>query len=59
MYIHVYLYPYLIIAEILCILLNKSVTDINKQVLKEHSKAFPVMIKLAEGLLKKVGRERA
>ena len=38
---------------------NKSVTDINKQVLKEHSKAFPVMIKLAEGLLKKVGRERA
>nr|XP_022300182.1 non-structural maintenance of chromosomes element 3 homolog [Crassostrea virginica] len=27
--------------------------DINKQVLKEHSKAFPVMIKLAEELLKK------
>ncbi|XP_048742611.1 non-structural maintenance of chromosomes element 3 homolog [Ostrea edulis] len=28
--------------------------DINKQVLKEHSKAFPVMIKLAEKKLKEV-----
>lgn len=29
-------------------------TDINKQVLKEHSKALPVMMKLAEEKLKKV-----
>lgn len=30
------------------------ITDINKQVLKEHSKALPVMMKLAEEKLKKV-----
>lgn len=29
-------------------------TDINKQVLKEHSKALPVMMKLAEEKLRKV-----
>lgn len=30
------------------------ITDINKQVLKEHSRALPVMMKLAEEKLKKV-----
>jgi hypothetical protein len=38
-------------------MISSLISDINKQVLKEHSKAFPIMIKLAEKKLKEVSKK--